>query len=504
MKRKILFLALILSLSIAGCGTSERNDNQVNSQKVTVEEESKEKPTAVPTVKLTKEPIAEAAPVQKEAPTEAPATTPEESNKEEVSQIKNPLEYMVFTKSLDVYSISEGKYIRSCLDKGNLSELGGDEFFSFSMCVANDGDTGFAWESAWVVVDNGEPWYWGAGEIPAAGGGRFPIAFVNMAECMNVGEHTVAWYIDGQEVYRDKFEITRDMYWEAVFELPSQEEIADYKNPNNRLAPYVSGWFTLPQETKFSEYSIEFKADYIPTATYCCLGQWTLDYSSLQKEYKEVRTEYDGVHGYGGFQNTVDGMVSILSFWDVYCKDETGKEITIRAKRVYPETTDSSDDFGGEGTGAHCLVPYDWEADHWYRMHVKCVKSQDTGNTMVEQWVCDLETEEWTLLCSYDLGVKDVTFMSSVAIFLEDYLPQYAGEIRSMEVRNVKYLDVKTQNWDTITKAYIGCHKGAPKYEGSYNFGAFQDRFWIITSGVGGDWYDNGKGKAPGDYFLED
>ena len=27
------------------------------------------------------------------------------------------------------------------------------------------------------------------------------------------------------------------------------------------------------------------------------------------------------------------------------------------------------------------------------------------------------------------------------------------------------------------------------------NFGASGDHFWMITSGVGGDWYGNGTGK---------
>ena len=29
----------------------------------------------------------------------------------------------------------------------------------------------------------------------------------------------------------------------------------------------------------------------------------------------------------------------------------------------------------------------------------------------------------------------------------------------------------------------------------SYNFGVSGDHFWMITSGVGGDWYGNGTGK---------
>ncbi len=284
-----------------------------------------------------------------------------------------------------------------------------------------------------------------------------------------------------------------DVNWQEVIEFPTAEEVAAYTNPNNSLAPGLGGWLSIPDEAKYSEYSIDFKADHIPIATYCCLGQWSLDYSSLEEEYETV--DYESGGAYGGFQNNHNGMQTIIAFWDVYCTDEAGRETVIRAERVYP-TNLGDEDFGGEGEGAHCLVPYEWEADHWYRMHVKCVESQETGTTWVEQWVCDLETGEWTLLCIYDLKAKDVLFKSSPAIFMENYLTEYAGEVRSMEVRNAKYLDVNTGNWETVSSAYMSSNGGAPSYEGCYNFGTFQDRIWMICSGVGGDWYNNGKGRA--------
>lgn len=294
----------------------------------------------------------------------------------------------------------------------------------------------------------------------------------------------------------DDILISEDINWHEVFEVPTEEEVVAYTNPNNRFAPCLSGWLSIPDGVRYSEYSIEFKADYIPEATYWCLGQWSLDYSSLEEEYEKVDFESGGA--YGGFQNNHDGMETIIAFWDVYCTDESGRETVIRAERVYP-TNLGDEDFGGEGEGAHCLVPYEWEAGHWYRMHVKCVESQETGTTWVEQWVYDLETEEWTLLCIYDLKAKDVLFMSSPAIFMENYLTEYAGGVRSMEVRNAKYLDVSTGNWETVASAYIGSNGGAPGYEGSYNFGTFKDRIWMIASGVGGDWYNNGKGRASAD-----
>lgn len=324
------------------------------------------------------------------------------------------------------------------------------------------------------------------------------------AESLEVTE-TESWE-ESEETASEKeaVEVEEDMNWQDVFDVPSDEEVDAYTNPNDRFAPCLGGWLTIPEGTKYSEYSIEFKADYAPMATYWCLGQWSMDYSSLEEEYREVHLEPGAVQAYAGFQHNDDGMETIIAFWDIYCTDEAGRDVCIRAERVYPETMNNSEDFGGEGEGAHCLVPYGWEPGHWYCMHVKCVESQETGNTVVEQWVCDMETEEWTLLCSYDLGAKDVLFVSSPAIFMENYLQEYAGGVRSMEVRNAKYLEAATGQWEKIIYTYVSSNGGAPGYEGCYGFGTFRDRIWLISSGVGGDWYNNGKGKADAVFLFEE
>lgn len=286
-----------------------------------------------------------------------------------------------------------------------------------------------------------------------------------------------------------------DIDWGSVFQLPSADEIAAYQNPNNSRSPYICGWLSIPADVKYSEYKVEFKADYLPEGTYCCLGNWQMDYSWLEEQGITVRTEYDGVHGYAGFQRKHgDDMEAIMSFWDIYCTDANGNETTIRPTRVYPENTSNTEEFGGEGTGAHCLVPYQWEAGKWYSMHLICTTSETTGNTVVQQWVENLETGEATLLCSYDIGVKNAWFKGQTAFFLENFYTEYAGEVRTMEVRNAQYFDIY-EGWKQITSAYVGPNGGTPTYEGSYDFGAIGDRFWMITSGVGGDWYGNGTGK---------
>lgn len=324
-----------------------------------------------------------------------------------------------------------------------------------------------------------------------------------------VSEHepTEAYVLGGKSALSD--EVVRRVlepgtpsdFWNDVFPMPSASEIAAYTNPTNSRGPYIAGWLDIDRTDRFVEYAIDFKADYLPEGTYCCVAQWRMDLSSLEKQYSNVHTEYSSVHAYAGFQNTSNrGKVSLMSFWDIYGTDANGMVHTFRPKVVYPENGEGS--FGGEGTGAQCFVPYEWEAGRWYRMLLQTSKSQETGNTQVQQWVCDLSTGVWTHLCTYDTGLKDSCFMGPVAVFLENYSKPVAGEIRSLELKNVRIHREGDAHWTAIKKSYLGPNGGLPKYSGSYAFGTEADRFWMITSGVGGDWYGNGKGQKGGNFTV--
>lgn len=288
--------------------------------------------------------------------------------------------------------------------------------------------------------------------------------------------------------------LTEKMKWERVFPVPTEQQIAQYRNPHQRRSPDLAAWLDIPRETRYSEYSVEFRVSHLPRGTYCCLGNWGMDYSDLKKRYPSVCTDYPSVQAYAGFQRIADGQtVSIMSFWDVYCQDARGRKIEIRAKRMYPNEVIGGGRFWGEGTGERSSAPFAWEANHWYRMHLKCVCLSE--KSYVEQWVYDMKTGTYTLLCCYELDIANALMQGSIAVFLENYLPETAGQVRSMEVRNAKYFNAATKQWHRIASAYVYSTGGTPTYEGSYNFGVSGNRLWMITSGVGGDWYGNGKGK---------
>lgn len=306
-----------------------------------------------------------------------------------------------------------------------------------------------------------------------------------------------------QRFYELVRQTERGSFWTSKFPVPTDAQITADTNPYNSRSPYIFGWLSIPNGQRFTEYAIDFKADYLPRGTYCCVGQWAMDTTELKKSYTNVHTEYSNVFGYAGFQSTVTpkGKTSILSLWDIYGTNSAGKQVTFRAKRVFPTTADNDNSFGGEGTGAHYIGHFNWEEGHWYRMLLQSYPSS-SGTMLVDQFVCDLETGVWYRLACYDTGLKKSCFTGPVAVFLENYIPALAGEVRSLEMKNIRYRDADTGKWTPVKTMYIGPNGGTPTYEGSYAFGSTDDRFWMITSGVGGDWYSNGKGQKAAYYSV--
>ena len=269
--------------------------------------------------------------------------------------------------------------------------------------------------------------------------------------------------------------------WKTLMKFPSKEEISNYNKTSTSRAPYLVGWFNTGRLGNYTQISVDVKADYLPLGTYCSVANFYLDYSSVEKKYGKADT--GTIYGYAGLQRTYEGRVNngILSFWDVFFKDDAGKETLIRAKQTYPVPDPKDATFDHEGTGVHCLRDYPWEARKWYRVLLQCGESSTTGNTTMEQWVCDLSTMNWTKLCEFDLGAPDVSFKGNFAVFLENFHVPASGEIRTMEVRNIRVLSKNTGEWVGVESGSFCESKGWP---GSYRYGSDGHTFWMISTGV--------------------
>lgn len=271
--------------------------------------------------------------------------------------------------------------------------------------------------------------------------------------------------------------------WSDVFDLPTEYEIAACAT--DERSPYLASWLKIDDGTRYDAYCADVKADFLPYGTYCSTANFFLDLSSLEKQYKSVVQE--GISGYAGLQrrggDNGEVYTSLLSLWDIFCTDENGNTTTIRAERTYPAEKTSNDYFDHEGTGAHTQRRYDWQAGRWYRMLLRCGTSAETGNTTIEQWIMDLTTDEWAHICTYDTGIRDTCFIGSSAFFLENFLPEYAGEVRSMEIANIRIHTISDDEWHDVTSTYDVAEQFG---SGSWRAGADTNSFYMITTGVTG------------------
>ena len=279
--------------------------------------------------------------------------------------------------------------------------------------------------------------------------------------------------------------------WSAHMKLPPQSEQRQYRTSDT--APYIVCYPDFGDMKSYIEYLVDFRAEHLPSTTYLCVLNWYSESSQLKRQYKSVTRDL-GLAGYCGFQSLRDGSrVAIMSIWDTFCTDAQGKTTVIKARLTYP-SVDPTDQFrqintdngriqwGNEGRFAQCLVPYEWKEDHSYRASVQIFNSSSGENAYLVFGVRDLETDVWTMLMRFDLGYNE-TYITSGCVFLENYDPGFAGELRSMVLSNFRARNYFGGEWTDARRAYFeqyGSHAG------SYNYGAEDGRFWAITTGIPG------------------
>jgi len=276
--------------------------------------------------------------------------------------------------------------------------------------------------------------------------------------------------------------------WEDILTFPSQVQINHVNSTSECRSPYLTGWlYTAIGDSCFSGYAIDFKADYLPQQTYCSLATFRLDTSSLSSKYVTVNNG-DHYYSYSGFQRSIQPnhpeYNGILSIWDTYCTDKSGKTDTLKAALIYPEGKEAVR-YNHEGDGVSYHPEYNWKPGNWYRMLVQCAEKQN-GNTQLEFWVADLDTKTWTKLCVFDMGAPNLQFKGNTAVFLEDWLTETAGEIRSLEIKNARIYKRSLGKWVNIYSGYFNDRDSGQSicYSGSYQYGSDDTTFWMITTGV--------------------
>lgn len=235
-------------------------------------------------------------------------------------------------------------------------------------------------------------------------------------------------------------------------------------NGNNRPSKMAHNIYMDPvifkEDTsgEYQAFQIDFKGIDTPVNTYWALCNWKMK---------------GGFGAYGGLQNTVDGRMAIMSFWEGYVDGKL-----LRAKRMYPAGNESY--FGGEGEGTHWITSYNWATGQWYRMLFFCWDDVETGHTFVGQWVEDLTTGQWTLISYYDTNLTDSAIMGGLSQFQENYVPGTSYAARSFAVKNIYALDKVKNTWISLNRSQISTDPASWGFNtaGSYEFGSGGQFFW--------------------------
>jgi len=381
------------------------------------------------------------------------------------------------TAAVGVYASSDDSRRRVSYDSAfSPASLGADEYAAFSFLVKNISSYDISLSSAAVCADGEELVRWGAFTIKSDATVDLH-AFREAMAGLQPGLHTAQLYIDGSLMHERSFTLGRD--WSRVMSLPTASQQAALRT--DRRSPYIVCTPYFEGVAGSTEYAVDFIVDEAPKGTYFCAYDWDMDLSDLRQSYNAVWRAYEGTAAYAGFQVHDDGSHhAIFSVWDTYCQDASGRVTTIRAKQVYP--SGEAKPFDGEGYGVQCIIPCDWQEGHSYRMLLQQSRSAGTGNVLMAMWLCDLETMQWTKLIEYDLGVRD-TWITQGGAFLENYLSEYAGALRTMELSNFRARDKDSGSWVAADRAVFCQNYG---YPGSYNYGSDGRTFWAITTGLAG------------------
>ena len=220
-----------------------------------------------------------------------------------------------------------------------------------------------------------------------------------------------------------------------------------------------------------------------------------MDTADFDKKGLNISANYGTNAGfYGGFQYLEDGRKGIImTVWDVFCQDEQGNKKVLKATPLYSDDKarikSESAETSGEGDFQQFTIDYPWEARHPYRVLLQLGKNEANGNATATLQVCDLTRQEWKKLVTWDLGypskyikTKDLTG------FLENYLVQYSGDVRSANFSNIRGRSAQSGEWmaaDSV-KFTVNNSEDAFQYIGSYQFGADDSSYYAITSGVDG------------------
>lgn len=157
-------------------------------------------------------------------------------------------------------------------------------------------------------------------------------------------------------------------------------------------------------------------------------------------------------HGYFGIQERADDKVVIFSVWDPGDQNSPSRvEEEKRVQVLYGGPDVEISRFGGEGTGARCLFPYDWKIGEPYKF---CVTAETKGDrTLYAGYFYIHETGQWKHLATLSTIAKG-DFLEGCYSFVEDFRRdgKSVQEMRRSRFAN-GWIKTAQGDWMALTRA---------------------------------------------------
>jgi hypothetical protein len=192
--------------------------------------------------------------------------------------------------------------------------------------------------------------------------------------------------------------------------------------------------------------------------------------------------------GYFGIQvNSPTERRILFSVWSPFKTDnpkeipESHKIIMLKkGKNVY------TGEFGNEGSGGQSFLKYNWKAENTYRFLLHAEPSANNYTTYTAYFFAP-ELNEWQLIASFKRP-QTQTYLKRLHSFLENFIPEYGNQTRSVNFKNQWIKDTKG-NWIELNNArFTTDNTGNMNYRKDYAGGATADFFYLKNCGFFSDY----------------
>lgn len=386
-----------------------------------------------------------------------------------------------------IFQASDESYLRE--DDKEDPELDEDEYRSFYVNIRNNNPEDQREAPVCYRVDGGVERPFSDEVRRENGTTQYHIDPQEMA-ALSPGLHEIEVFVDEEPVCTQRLYVERD--WDEIMKTPTAEQVESVSNSGR--STYVVFYPQFDESTTgLREYALDFSIDDMDRGTYFSTFTAVVDSSALSQKGLKLDENYGGTSSiYGGFQCLEDGKTGvIMTIWDILGKDAQGNKTVIKAKPLYvdekAQVFDKEEGSEGEGYFQQFKMEYPWQAQHPYRTLIQVGKNEANGNATATLQVCDLITQEWTKMVTWDLGYPSERILTkNLAGFLENYDTKYCGSVRSANFSNIRGLDAKSGEWVAANSVNFTLNNGVDDftYVGSYQVGADDSSYYAVTSGV--------------------